>query len=208
MKYTVYKIINLINGKIYIGVHKTNNLDDNYMGSGVNIKRAIKKYGIQNFKKEYIAIFNSADEMFDLEFMLVNEDFVKSGNTYNIVTGGNGGFDYVNNVYWTTDKHTEHGKKFGSIAGSWCDIVKRRKVWESVSLEFRKENAKKMGKEFGGLNKLTKEDIANRLEKIKDIDLTKFGWVQKVATKLNITHTQTRRFIEKYYCGEYFRRKK
>ena len=57
MKYTVYKITNLINGKIYIGVHKTENLDDGYMGSGKNIKRAIDKYGIQNFKNRLKSIF-------------------------------------------------------------------------------------------------------------------------------------------------------
>ncbi len=52
MYFIVYKITN----KIYIGVHRTTNINDSYMGSGTILKRSRKKYGTcwiySNIKKQ------------------------------------------------------------------------------------------------------------------------------------------------------------
>lgn len=111
MYYTVYKITNKINGKIYIGKHKTDDLDDGYFGSGKVLKRAIKKYGIENFIKEYIQIFDNEEDMNLLESKLVSPTFVANSSTYNLKLGGTGGFDYINgndlNIY---ENHSETAK--------------------------------------------------------------------------------------------------
>jgi len=89
----IYQTINLINNKIYIGAHSTNDINDGYIGSGKMLNLAIKKYGIENFKREVLHMFNSPEEMFEKEKEIVTEDFVSRDDVYNIVTGGFGGFN-------------------------------------------------------------------------------------------------------------------
>ena len=106
MFYTIYKIINKINDRVYIGKHKTENLDDGYMGSGKLLKRAIAKYGPENFIKEILHQCSSEQEMNDKEAEIVTEEFCK-GHVYNICSGGQGGFSYINrnSLNWTLEKN-------------------------------------------------------------------------------------------------------
>ena len=52
----VYKTTNLINGKVYIGKDRKNN--PSYLGSGILLQKAIRKYGSDNFKKETLFVSN------------------------------------------------------------------------------------------------------------------------------------------------------
>ena len=56
MYYIIYKITNINTGQFYIGSHKTHNVEDGYFGSGIYLKRAIKKYGKAAFIKEILYI--------------------------------------------------------------------------------------------------------------------------------------------------------
>lgn len=47
----IYQTVNLVNNKKYIG-KQWNTLNKKYLGSGKALKLAIKKYGIENFRKD------------------------------------------------------------------------------------------------------------------------------------------------------------
>jgi len=88
MHYIIYKITNKINGKIYIGQHMTNDLNDDYMGSGIVLRKEQKYQGIENFEKKILYVYETFIEMDQKERELVTMDFIKRNDTYNMVPGG------------------------------------------------------------------------------------------------------------------------
>lgn len=116
MIYYLYKITNKVNGKIYVGVHKTKDMDDGYMGSGKVIKSAIEKYGLDNFDKTIMETFDSSEKMFDREKEIVTEEFLDRDDVYNLRRGGNGGFDYINATKSEEDKRA-HRSAGGKVSG-------------------------------------------------------------------------------------------
>lgn len=86
----IYLITNKINGKIYIGKHSTNDLNDDYYGSGVLIKRSIQKYGIENFTKEYLAFCDTEEKLNWFEKFYIKKYKAREVG-YNLTDGGEGG---------------------------------------------------------------------------------------------------------------------
>jgi len=96
MFYYLYQITNIVNNKIYVGVHKTEDMNDGYMGSGKVIKQAIEKYGIDNFRKNILETFEDSKSMYAREKEIVTNDFIMREDVYNLRRGGFGGFDFIN----------------------------------------------------------------------------------------------------------------
>lgn len=139
--YLVYKTTNLVNGKIYIGQHQTYDLNDGYLGSGILIQRAIEKYGEENFKREILFECSSVEEMNAKEAELVNEEFLKRDDVYNLKLGGDGGFDFI----------TRNGLN-NSANNNILASIASQKLWDDPEFrkrltEYRSHHMKKLWKE-------------------------------------------------------------
>src|SRR5208337_608973 len=95
MFYTVYKTVNLSNDRYYLGVHKAKRSDDPYLGSGTIIKRAVAKYGEDNFRKEILFAFDTAETAYAKERELLSA-CLNDPLCYNLHEGGRGGFEFLN----------------------------------------------------------------------------------------------------------------
>lgn len=114
MFYTVYQITNIVNQKIYVGIHITTNLNDGYLGSGKLIRKAVQKYGIEKFSKEILYIFDNEDDMLRKEAEIVTSEFCLRSDTYNLTNGGFGGFSYINRsgiAKFRGKQHTDETKR-------------------------------------------------------------------------------------------------
>lgn len=91
MFHYTYRTTNTITGDFYLGVRssKKDPNEDPYLGSGIRITNAVKKYGRNAFQKEVLGIFPSRGEASDAEKALI-EKHLGTDNCYNIACGGNG----------------------------------------------------------------------------------------------------------------------
>ena len=96
MPYIVYEATNLVNGKKYRGAHKQDGDEfDGYLGSGKALKRAIAKYGPENFERRTMFSFDDEAACLLKESEVVDEEWCKRKDTYNMKVGGLGGFPWV-----------------------------------------------------------------------------------------------------------------
>lgn len=131
LKYIVYQTINIVNNKIYVGIHRTKDpfKFDGYIGNGVNInypstymnpkypfQKAVKKYGTSNFRRSTLYIFDTEIEASNKEKEIVNKEFIQRSDTYNIALGGL--------HQWVTLKYNKiyQFDLQGNLLKEWTDI--------------------------------------------------------------------------------------
>lgn len=143
MFYTIYKTTNKINKKIYIGKHQTKDLNDSYIGSGKFLSDAINKYGVDNFEKEILFIFDNEDEMNDKEAELVTEEFVLESTNYNLCPGGNGGWGYLNanglnRTEWHKENNLSHMTKMSKLGNT------KKKILSDTDKDWKEQYSKSL----------------------------------------------------------------
>lgn len=166
MKYIVYLTICTSNNKIYIGVHQTENPDifDGYIGCGVKInvpasyKKSktpfqydVNKYGIDKFKRITLRVFDTKEEAFKLESLLIDEEFLSRNDTYNIKLDEEGGwahsrlikvymYDLNGNFVREFASALECNKFFNSKAKNGSAVLKAIRLGHSLhGYQFSKE---------------------------------------------------------------------
>jgi hypothetical protein len=178
MFYIVYKTINLVNNKFYIGKH-TQNLDpyqfDGYYGSGSQISNAVKKYGKENFIRETLFVFNNEADCLLKEEEMVAPHLGKP-YCYNMRSGGIGGFEHINSIpkedrpnikayrqkvdsgeiivggtqNWTEETYNKVRQT------GWSKLVEmgllNPNTWENLTEEQRKERSENLSKKVSGSN--------------------------------------------------------
>lgn len=171
-KYIVYETTNLINNKIYIGVHKTINPDvwDYYLGCGViatqpytyqhaktAFQHAVKKYGPKAFVRKTLAVFDTDIEAFALEEELVNEKFLERSDVYNMILGGQRGlFNTLEIKVYNYDLNGNYVSEFRSMAEAGA---KFNVDYSAISYAVRKK--RKSCGYYWNTDKVKKLDLTN-----------------------------------------------
>jgi group I intron endonuclease len=167
----IYKVLNKINGKIYIGQDSKDR--PKYLGSGQLIKKALRKYGKENFVKETIGYCDDKEELNFAEKFYI--DFFKSKvpNGYNITDGGEGVLGY---------HPTEEGRDRISKAmvGRPHSEEHRIKIAEANKHRHHSEETKKLiGSYHKG--KIISEEMRNSIS--KKLTGSKHPWMAEINRK-------------------------
>lgn len=212
----IYKTTNLVNGRYYIGQHSTNKIDDNYLGSGRWLMRAINKYGRKNFSREIICFASSHSDLNRIERILVNEKTIKDPKSYNIAIGGDGGFSHslksrnliriTSKKMWNNMNDNEkiiHCKKIKIGLDNRSEFLKNKtlkaaatalsKKWEtdqSYREKMSSESSARMKRRYESLSVDEKSKIATR--------------ASHAARKKKDEYIDSKSFIFKHEDGEVF----
>lgn len=180
----IYKTINLLNNKIYIGqTTDTNNYEKgNYIGSGKYFLNALKKYGKNNFKSEIIEYSNNQEELNNKEQIFIKEYNSIYPNGYNLMTGGNQG-GKMHKVTREKISKSCKGRKFSEshlkniserqLGIPKSDYVKQKLIESHLGIPRSDETKLKISKSSTGHKKSNTNKMRKNKSSIHKINISK-----------------------------------
>jgi group I intron endonuclease len=160
----VYVTTCLINNKQYVGSHCTDNIDDNYIGSGRLFLKAVRKHGKENFKREIIEEFNDPIKAREKEGPLIEELNTLDPHGYNLSPKGGIGFKGA--------KHSESTKKKMSIWQKGKTYIELYGPEKAADMK-RKQRENKLGKSTSRKGKGHKQELVEKYG--EEIGLIKYN---------------------------------
>lgn len=204
----VYITTNLINNKKYIEQCKFHNTWKYYLGSGKLIKRAIEKYGKENFRRRIIEYADSKEELNNLEIELIKKyNAVKSDMYYNLADGGKGGNKFAHMTreekealrkkmsegVKNSEKHKKALAKFWSCPKARAEASERAKQRrlsdkgkEGLRTEKRMEACRR---NFAKASKLNQRPVIQMT--LEGEFLARFDSIKDACIKLNVKQLNT-----------------
>jgi group I intron endonuclease len=177
----IYLTINKINGKKYLGKDVQNN--PKYLGSGLDLKKAIEKYGVENFEKTILEICDNKEELWKREEYWLNFYDAKNNKTF---------YNRTNKAFgaWEGKNHTlitEETKQKMSMAHKNIPLSKEHKqaisnamMGHSKTEEWKKNLSKSSTESFG--RKVLQKDLEGNI--IKEWNSGK-----QASQELNLNYT-------------------
>lgn len=205
----IYKIINKVNNKIYIGLSTKSAIErfKDHIGD-VNTKvkenyplyRAFKKYGIDNFKCKTIiqGSFNLKQlKDLEIEYIHVYKSFaLENKNGYNLTKGGEGSLGRIHNdLAKLKMKNSKLGKKASSETKLKMSIAKKKNPISKEALLKCKNtrlNKIKNGYRFPTLKYVYQYDLDFKLIKIHD-SIESAQKELKMCRKTIVNHSNTQK---------------
>ena len=167
----VYKITNLLNGKCYVGQKKSSQFDESYWGSGEGIKRAINKYGKENFKREILCECETQNELDDKEIENIISQNALSPNGYNMTLNVfQSGYrnchspEVVNKIKETKKNWSDEKRR--EIKEKMQETVKNSTPEEKTKIRMHIQEALKKSENF--YNAVTSEEYRSKQREISN----------------------------------------
>lgn len=127
----IYRTTNMLTGKSYVGQHRYRAGEPwrSYLGSGVLIVAAVRRYGRESFAKDLLATARSSSELDAAEVLWISRERARGAAEYNISAGGDSftPHDQSDRVreLWLDEAYRSRQRE--SRVGFWSSIEARSK---------------------------------------------------------------------------------